>query len=382
MRKHYDVAVVGLGIMGSAIAYHLARAGKSVIGLERFWPDHALGSSSGHTRLFRVAHFEHPDYVTLARRSRELWAEAAQATGLRLMLDSGVLTVGAEDSAMVRGTITSAARADVGHRVLAKNELGRAFPAMRFAPDDVGLFEEDAGILLVERCVAAHRELAVRAGAELRFGAPLLRRLELPRDATSAVSLALPGGTVEASTVVLSAGPWTSALLPEGLAAPALSVERILSYWLEPDSSPAEFEPARLPVLLWDHPLAAFCVFPRVGEEGVKIAFHHNGSSIEPDAIRRTPSDDELTAMRAHLAAAIPALNGRVRDARACMYTNTRDGHFAIGPLADPRVVLVAACSGNGFKFGPVVGEIVADLVSRGARPSRGEVYSLDRPTL
>jgi sarcosine oxidase len=377
----YDVAVVGLGIMGSAVAYRLAREGLRVVGLERFWPAHDRGSSSGHTRLFRRAHFEHPGYLPLALRAEELWAEVESATSRALLLPSEALVLGSEASPMIRGSREAAAAAGLGYRALDHAELGRLYPALRVRPDEVGLLEEGAGILLAERCVAAYQALAVDAGAELRFGARVASIDEASLSSDGPVQLVVEGETLCAERVVLTAGPWTSALLPPGLGAPALMVERVLSYFLEPSGEATAFDRGRLPVVLWDHPREPICVFPRIDASPVKIAFHHNGVAIEPDALRREPTDDELASMRAHVEDAVPALARAPAEPKACMYTSTSDGHFAIGALA-PGLFLVAACSGHGFKFAPVVGEIVADLVARGETRHPRAVFDLERPSL
>jgi sarcosine oxidase len=380
IRERFDVAVVGLGVAGSAVAYHLAREGRRVLGLERFGPVHDRSSSSGHTRLIRRAHFEHPGYLPLVLRAHELWRATEEAVGHPLLRPTDALTLGPESSPMVRGTRRGLADAGLRHRALDRAELVRRYPGLRFGRDEVGVLEEDAGILLVERCVAAYQALAASAGATLRFDAQVTPLGEASIGA-GAIRLAVGGDAIEAGTVVVAAGPWTPALLPAGIRAPGLLVERILSYWLEPTEAPHIFDHGRLPVVLWDHAREPFCVFPRLDGRAAKIAFHHNGVAIQPDALRREPSEAELGAMRALLDEAAPSLAGGLVAHKACMYTSTRDGHFAIGELA-PRLFLVAACSGHGFKFAPVVGEIVADLIVRGATRHPRELFDLDRPSL
>jgi sarcosine oxidase len=255
------------------------------------------------------------------------------------------------------------------------------YPVLRPRPDDVGIIEEGAGILLAERSVSAYQALAVRAGAELRFGARVATLEDAALGRGQPIRLAVGASTIEASAVVLAAGPWAAGLLPAGIRAPALMVERIPSYWYAPTESPAAFDYPELPVVLWDHASEPFCVFPRIGGSPVKVALHHNGVAIAPDALRRDPSEAELARMGALLEDAIHSLASEPVDHKASMYTSTRDGHFAIGELA-PRLFLVAACSGHGFKFAPVVGEIVADLVVRGATRHPRDLFGLERPSL
>jgi sarcosine oxidase len=382
MTTHCEVAVVGLGIMGSAAAHALALKGYSVIGFERCWAGHDRGSSNGHTRLIRQAHFEHPDYVPLVRRSYELWKALEDHCNRRLLVRTGSVVIGRESDLMVRGTRGSASEYGIAHEVLGIRELRAKFRWLRLQAKDVGVWEPDAGILLAEDCVTSFQEAAVRAGAQLRFGADCLLEDDAFADTSSAVRLEVNGEPIVAEHVVVAAGPWMSKIMPRH-SIPRLDVERIVTYWVTPKPAfAASFDWHKFPVVLWDHPAKPFCIFPDIGGRGVKIAFHHNGVYIDPDEIDRTVKTDEIASVRAHLDAAAPLLNGDVAATRACMYTNTRDGHFAVGAIHNSRVIAVSACSGHGFKFAPVVAEVVAELIDEGATRHPTELFRLDRPTL
>lgn len=380
MGKPYDVAVIGLGAAGSAAAFHLARRGKRVIGLERFWPAHDRGSSHGRTRIIRQAYFEHEDYVPLLLRAYELWRELEAESGRELLLVTGGLMIGSPGSSVVSGALESARAHGLPHRVLDGGDLGREFPQLRVEPGEIALLEPEAGILFPEDCVRAHLDLAVRRGAELRFGV----EAAFPRDPLAPgdgpVEIDAGGERIEAGRVVVTAGAWTMRLLPS-LDIP-LSVERVFVLWLEPTSDAAAFAPGRFPIFIWKRPGEVFYGFPAVRGDGVKVAFHHGGRTVDPDHVPREVTEDEVARMRRALARAIPALDGRLLGASTCIYTNTKDEHFAIGLLGGGRVALASACSGHGFKFSSVVGEVLADLATAGTTRLPIGFLGLDRPSL
>lgn len=376
----WDVAVIGLGAMGSAAACHLARRGKRVIGLERFWPGHDRGSSHGRTRITRVAYFEHPDYVPLLKRAHELWRDLELETGRDLLIETGGLMIGPRESAVVSGALESARRHGLRHRLLEGAELARAYPQFRFRPEDVALHEEDAGVLLPEECVRAHHELALRAGAELRFGAPASFVVD-PRETTGPVEIEANGQRILAEKVVVTAGAWMSSVLPKG-SGPRLNVERNVVFWFEPLRDPGAFAPPRLPIWIWDYPGHVSYGIPAVKGDAPKVAFHHMREPTDPDHLRRSVSMEEVETMRVRLAKAIPDLNGRLVAASACLYTNTEDEHFAIGPIAGGRVIIASACSGHGFKMSSVVGEVLADLAADGRTRHPIGFLSLEREGL
>jgi len=345
-----DVAVVGLGVMGSAAAYHLARRGLSVLGLEQFSPAHDRGSSHGLTRVIRQAYFEHPAYVPLVLRAYELWAELEKECGRELYRRTGGLMIGRPESAIVRGSLESARTHGLRHRMLSVGELRERFPFMRFRDDEVALEEFDAGVLLAEEAVMAMQELARRHGAELRFG----ERAKI-------------GELTAAKKTVVTAGAWAAELLP------VLKAERQVLYWFDPVS-----DRERIPLFIWDRDGRPFYSIPDVRDHGVKVAFHHGGEITTPDRLRRDVEASEVEDMRRRLRETVPVLDGALRKSAVCLYTNTPDEHFAIGTLPS-GVLLASPCSGHGFKFAPVVGEILADLATAGKTRHPIDLFGLDR---
>ena len=350
--KGFDVAVIGLGAMGSAAAYHLASRGARVLGLERFPRGHTLASFGGRSRIIRLSYFEHADYVPLLRRAWALWRALEAASGEALLTQTGGLYAGPPFGDLVTGSLRSARQHGLAHEELEASEAMRRFPALRLDPDWAAVFEEQAGWLAPERCVEAHLHLAERAGAMLRFGSAASFRLD-----GEGLAVEWDGGRERADRVVLTAGAWLPGLLP--VLAPALSVERVPLFWFDPVAPVGP-----LPVWILETPDGDFYGFPP-GEHGLKVARHGDGDPADPDTLDRTPRPADEERVRAFARRHLPAADGRLRETHICMYTRTPDGHFVID-RAGERVVYASACSGHGFKFSSVVGEILADLALGG----------------
>ena len=356
---HFDVVVCGLGAMGSAALYQLARRGVRVLGLDRFVPGHDRGSSHGLTRIIRLGYFEHPSYVPLVRRAYALWQDLEAAAGRPLLHVTGIAEVGPPDGVLVRGTLASAERHALRHEVLTAGELMRRIPAFRVPPDYVGVVQPDGGFVEVEPAIAAFTTLAVAAGAQIRTG-EIVRGIE-PRGAS--VIIKTDAGPIEAGTVIVAAGAWTKSLLP----ALPLRATRQVTGWFEP--ADAELTaPGRLPVFLIESRHGIHYGIPPHGGAGVKVAkHHHRDETVDPDTYSRTVTADDEALIRSVLADHIPAANGRLIDARTCLYTMTPDGDFILDRVPGAENVIVASpCSGHGFKFAPVIGEILAELAMTG----------------
>ena len=364
MPASYDVIIIGLGAMGSAAAYHLARRGQRVLGLDRFSPPHTMGSSHGQTRIIREAYFEHPSYVPIVQRAYELWDELARAADAPLLLQTGGLMIGAPDSIVFTGAKHSAETHGLPHEILTASAVRQRFPALRPSDDMLAVLEPRAGILFPERCVAAHLTLASRHGANLRTEEPVVRWTATEHG----VEVVTTKGTYRAAQMILSAGSWARELLPD--LNPPLTIERQVLFWFEPKTAPEHFYPERCPIHLWqiggDEGRRFFYGFPDLGE-GMKIAWHHDGSNVSPDFVSRDVAPAEVESMRGLLRRYLPQADGRFRSAAVCLYTNTPDEHFWIDRHpAHPQVIIASPCSGHGFKFASAVGEILTDLAIHG----------------
>jgi sarcosine oxidase len=362
MSAIFDVVVAGLGAMGSSTALRLAEAGRRVLGIDRFAPPHALGSSHGSSRIIREAYFEHPLYVPFAQRAIDSWREIERRAGEPLMRATGGLMLGPPDGEVVGGALRSARLHGLPYEELSPRETARRFPALRVPEGDLAVWEPRAGVLDPERAVAAMLALGRAAGAELREGETLVEW----RGEGGALRVETTRGSLSCGALVLAAGPWMPDLLV-GVA--PLAVERTVQHWFRPRAHPDSFAPERFPIFIWEaSPGKAWYGFPDLGD-GFKVALHHQGEPAHPDSVRRTVGLAEVEAVRGLLERHIPDAAGEHLRAAVCLYTNTPDGHFLIDRHPrDPRVWIVSPCSGHGFKFASVIGEVVAAEVA--ARPS------------
>ncbi len=374
-----DVAVIGIGGMGSAVAWHLARRGASVLGFEQFGEAHALGSSHGESRVIREAYFEDPAYVPLLRRAYDLWAETEKEARAPLLTLCGGLMMGLPDDGVVAGSIASARQWDIAHEVLEAAEIRRRWPQLTPSPDLVALYEHRSGFVPPEASVRAHAALAREAGAELHFETPV----RAWRRQGDGVEIEAGGRRWSADRLVVTAGPWAPRLLDTLRG--TLRVRRVTMFWFQPDDW-SRYSVGRFPVHVWDDPeRVRLYGFPAHGDAsaGVKVAFFRAGEECDPDRVDRTVTDAEIDVMRDHLRSRVPGLAGPCLDARVCLYTDSPDEHFVIGPHpGDERVVVAAGFSGHGFKFVPVVGEICAQLALDGRTDHPIELFAPTRPAL
>ena len=353
--------VIGLGAMGSAALYDLSRRGLSVLGLEAFEPGHRLGSFHGESRVIRLAYFEHPHYVPLLRRAYQLWDEVQRESGESLLTITGGLMIGRPGSELVAGARTSAEQHGLEYRVLDPDSVRDEFPAFDLADDEVALWEPHAGFLRSERCVDTFVRLARAAGASTRYVEPVREW----RSNGSAIEVTTDVDHYTAQHVVITAGARISNVL--GPCMPEVRAERATLFWIE-SSAPELFTPDRFPIYLWD-PAGGdmFYGFPHVDLPGVKVARHHTGDFVDPDTVDRTIRAEDEQRLRRAVEKRIPSLNGRVLDAVVCLYEDSPDGHFIIDRVPEhPNVIFAGGFSGHGFKFASVIGEILADLVTRG----------------
>jgi sarcosine oxidase len=381
MATTHDVAVIGLGGMGSAAAHHLAARGLRVLGLDRNGPAHDRGSSHGGSRVIRQAYFEHPDYVPLLLRSYELWERLSRDADADLLTITGGLMIGPAGSRTVAGTRASADRWGLPYEELDAADIRRRFPAFTPGPEDVGVHEARAGFVRPEAAVAAHLRLAARDGADLRFGEPALSWAPTPG---GGFRVTTPAGTHTAGRIVLCPGAWAPGLLAD-LGLP-LTVERQVQYWFAPRGGTGPFLPGRHPVFVWEDAEGTQVYgFPAYEgpDGGVKTAFFRRGTACDPDALDRAVHPEEVDAIAAHLAPRVPDLPGRFLRGAACMYTTTPDQHFVVAAHPDhPGAVVACGFSGHGFKFVPVIGEILADLAATGTTRHPIALFDPRRPAL
>jgi len=360
MSRRYGVAVLGLGGMGSATAYHLARRGVSVLGLDANPRGHALGSSHGHSRTTRTAYREGAAYVPLVRRATALWRDLEDASSRRLLTMTGLLMVGRPGHPGISGLVHSARAHHLAYEELTGEQAMDRFSGLHVEGDSVAAYDPNAGLLAPEACIAAHLDLATKCGANLRHEEAVLRW----ERRGSTVEIVTAKGVYECDRLSITAGPWSGAVLRD-LHLP-LTVDRVcIAHFAS--AQPALFTAARSPVYVFAHEDGNRYVAPPLGDEGIKVGWHHGRDRCAPDTIRRVVSDEEVQELKAVLDQYLPAASGPLKQAVTCMYTMTPDTHFVIDCWPGEEGVFYAAgFSGHGFKFASVIGEILADLATRG----------------
>jgi sarcosine oxidase len=371
----FDVAVIGLGVMGSAALSSLARRGRRVVGIDRFVPGHDRGSSHGATRVIRLGYFEHPSYVPLLRAAYPLWRALEARSGVPLLTITGIVEIGTPASELVTGTLRASRLHGLAHEILDAPSQMERFPAFRVPEDYVGVFQPDGGFVRAEPAVEAMVAEARGTGAEVRTGERVLR----VEPQGGSVRVVTERGTIAAQCAVIAAGPWVRSLVP---ALPVRPTRQVLA-WFEPrDAAQAElFAPGRFPVFLLVNRDGNFYGFPADGSAGIKVAKHdQGGATVEPDTYDRTVSGNDEAVIRAMLAAHLPGADGRRLAATTCLYTMAPDGDFILDRLPEhPEIIVASPCSGHGFKFAPLIGEIVADLAIDGTTAHDISRFSLSR---
>ena len=371
----FDVAVAGLGGMGSAIAAHCAARKASTIGFEQFEPAHDLGASHGKSRMIRKAYFEDPAYVPLVLRAYELWRKLEHDVGEEVLRITGVLSIGAPDSEIISGTLRAADRHDLAVKAWSQQEVKKRYPSLQLLPDELAVFEPDGGVLDPERSVRAHLKTAEAAGAKLRFKTTM----ESWEATDNGVDIRLNDGTkILARRLVLALGPWFQKTLAS-LGLP-LRVQRNVQAWFSPATN--AYESGRFPAFLVDRAdlAAPLYGFPDFGD-GVKAAFHSLGDLTDPAELdREIDLDRDVEPIVREMERWMPGATETFREAKPCMYSLTPDGNFVIDRHPEhANVILCGGFSGHGFKFAPIVGEIGADLALDGGSNHQIEFLSLRR---
>jgi len=355
------VAVVGLGGVGSAAAYHLARDGHAVVGIEQFRVDHDRGESFGGSRMIRRIYAD-PFYTRLMDVAYRLWDSFQAEAGEELFVRCGGIFFGLPDDPELHAFETATTEAGVPFERWDAAEAGRRYPQFRFQPGEVALYQADTGFLRASRCVRAAARLARERGAQLREETRLLAI----ESAADGVHLHLADGEIlVADRAVVCAGPWTGRLLADRGVRVPLVVTRQQYLHLLPREGDTQFAIGRFP--LWYH-AGGHGMYGFPEEEsvpGVKIADHHLGPRVDPDQVDREVDDACREAIRAYARARLPDLTDRISYEKVCLYDNTPNEDFIIDRLPDdPRVVVIGGTSGHGFKFVTLLGRIAAELAA------------------
>ena len=375
--REYDIAVVGLGGIGSATAYWAAREGASVIGFEQFELGHDRGASHDHSRIIRLS-YHTPGYVELARAAYDAWAALEADADQRLIVRTGGLDLFPPDAAIAPGDYRdSLSAAGVEYEWLDGAEIRRRWPQFVVGDDVHGLFQEAGGIAPAARATEMHQRLADEHGARLMSSTPV----DALQPADGEVAVTAGGETYRARRVVIAADAWANELLtPLGITLPLTVLREQVTYF---DSSVLDrFAPDRLPVWIWmDEP--SFYGFPVYGEDAIKAAQDCGGQPTTA----RTRSFDPDPAELARLVAFMTRLFGSdaigaPRRTKTCLYTLTPDRDFVLDAVPGTPEVIVALGAAHGFKFASWFGRTLTELALTGTTTSDISPFGFDRPAL
>lgn len=376
-----EVLVLGVGSIGAATCLSLARRGVSVLGVDAYSIPNDRASHHGTTRMVRLSYYEHPDYVALLKEAWDLWRALEKECGISLLNQTGALYLGRSDGDLIHGTLQAAEQHDLPHQFFKDDALRSAFPSFAVPSGCVGVLDERAGYVYSERAVKAIADRAVTYGARLIPNCPI-QTVEYEEDGI--VLIAQSGVRFRAKHLVVTAGAGAS-VESLGILPCAVEVTRQELAWFE--VLPGKSNPAQnLPC--WAMEASAidasnsglFYGFPARGETPtLKAALHLPGSVV--DAHTPLASDaNALHPVELAMHSLLPSLSGKLSRHAVCRYTNSADGHFHIGRHAEkPNTTVATGFSGHGFKFVPVMGEILTELCLEGESSRPLEFLSLSR---
>ncbi len=354
----FDVVVVGLGGAGSSTAFHLARAGARVLGIDSNGPANTVGASHGGSRIVRLAYAEGDAFMPLLRRAHVLWDELGELTGTPVLHRCGVLFAGGPASAVVADTIASASRNALPLEKLDAAGLRRCSPQMQWADSDIGCLDAQAGLVRPEAVVRLHHDLARQHGAVLRFN----QAVHGWQPDGAGVRVQLAGGAVTAQRLVVCAGGWSPSLAPALRG--SLTVQRQVQHWFDvPPGMQAGFDPAVFPVHVWDDG-DLFYAMPMLDgpNGGMKCCLELAPPPVDIAAVDPTIHPAEIARVTAVFRRHAPWAGNWLRGA-VCHYAAMPDNRFVVGPAPDDdRVILACGLAGHGFKFTPAIGELAASL--------------------
>jgi sarcosine oxidase len=358
----YDVIVAGVGAMGSAACWHLAKRGLKVLGLERFDLGHAMGSSHGMTRIIRLAYFEGSHYVPIVTRAHELWAQTGAEAGMQLLHVTGSLDLAPKGSGEVEASLQSCLDHGLVHEVLDGREIARRFPAFQLPAGHVGLWQPGGGFVASEKAIYAHVGLAQSRGAEIRTNEPML---DWRPTAHGGVEVRTERGSYSAGRLVITSGGWIADAVP-AVAANVRTVRQAIGWFTT--RRPELFRQDAFPVFILGVEEGTFYGFPLYEHPGFKLGGPHFGREpMDPREDDRTPSPRQVGLIRECLKRYIPDAAGEALTLKGCVYSVTPDEDFIIDAVPGaPQAVFASCCSGHGFKFASAIGEILADLSSSG----------------
>jgi len=281
---------------------------------------------------------------------------------------------GLPESVLVSGAIVAAKQHNLTFEILTSNQVRDRFPMFEPHEDEVAVYEKRAGMLFPEVCIQAHAKLAEKFGGTLHYDEPVTGWKAGRED----VAIKTTKGNYTANFAIFASGSWITDLVPD--ARLPLQCERQTVFWFEPKGGNELFTPGRMPVFMWQTKDSSyFYGLPDIGD-GVKVARHHGGELTSPHQVRRVVTEQDEAPVRHFLAEHIPMAGGIRKSSATCLYTNTPDSHFIIDfhPLHG-NVVIASPCSGHGFKFSSVIGELVREMIETGRTNLDVSLFTIGR---
>ncbi|MBB3764002.1 glycine/D-amino acid oxidase-like deaminating enzyme [Sphingomicrobium lutaoense] len=367
------VAVIGAGVFGSWTARALMGAGYRVTLIDAHGPANMLASSGGESRMTRAGYGRDRIYSRMAIESLADWKALSERALLPIFHPHGVLFFAAGEPDYFRDILDAHAELGRPTEALGRAEMAKRFPMIDFDGVDTGVFEPGFGALMARRGVQTLVAEMIASGLDYRRG----KAMPLCAFDGAVEAIALSDGTrVEADSFVVAAGPWLPKLFPTLLGGRITPTRQEVFFFAAPDGD-RRFGPAHLPGWADFNGGDLYYGFPDLEERGVKFAHDRHGEPVDPDSQSRRPSKEALADIIAFRDRRFPALKGaRLVDARVCQYENSSNGDFLIDRHpAHPNLILVGGGSGHGFKHGPAVGRIAADLVA--GKPQSEARFSL-----
>ncbi|GAA0430621.1 N-methyl-L-tryptophan oxidase [Leifsonia naganoensis] len=373
-----EVGVIGLGAAGSAALWRLADRGADVIGFEQFGAGHDRGSSHGYSRVFKSVTPQGPQESALAQRAATLWRDLEEESGESVLHMTGGLSIGRPDGPLIAGLEQVSADTGLPLEYLDNAQLRRRFPQHVVSDGDIGVIDPASGYLQPELAIRTEWRLAQAHGAGVVESAVLE---VIPRE--DSVLIVTADRTFEVRTAVVAAGAWQRTLLP--YLPLELTPRRATLSWFRPRAgSESLFTAERFPAFTHEGFGETGWGLPEFDEFGVKIGldFTEGYEVVDPSLNRKEVEEWELARVRAFVAEALPHLDPVPVHSAGCMITMTPDEEFSIGiPAEHPRLVVLSACSGRGFKMSAAVGDAGADLALGGTTALDLSTFSPDRFT-
>lgn len=360
----FDVIVVGVGSMGAAACYHVAKQGHRVLGLEQFDLVHELGSHAGQSRIIRKAYFEHPNYVPLLERAYTNWRTLEEEWGSPLYFQNGLAYFGPRDHPLITGTLDSASKYQLD---VFRDREARSFTQFNVPSDYACLLEPDAGFVTPERAILAFVEQSLKYGACIRTH----EKVTEWKHHDGVIEVKTGKQTYQCKKLIIAAGPWTNTVVDIS----NINVTRQVIAWAKPKIS-RFFEMHDFPCWAYAHPdfSGFFYGFPMLptnsfgGPSGLKFAHHTSGVTTDPDRVNRQVSEQEQLRLVEAVKGILPDGIDRIETFKTCLYTYSEDEDFVVDFYQDNSDVIVATgFSGHGFKFASVIGEILSDLALKGS---------------